>query len=114
MSEKMTTDLIARSNTRAFLGHSIPESRLIEWAGIRYAEPPTGPLRFARPVPCRPKGILEDCTNIGPAAPQRKVFTTGNRIDEDCLSLNLVRPATEIKEPLPVMFWIHGGNNDNG
>lgn len=110
----MTTNLIARSKSRAFLGHGIPDSRLIEWCGIHYAEPPIGPLRLARPVPYVPKDNLEHCEDLGSAAPQRKVFAMGNRLDEDSLSLNLVRPTTEIKEALPVMFWIHGGNNDNG
>lgn len=105
---------VAHSKSRMFIGHSIPHSELIEWTGIRYGEAPVGPLRFSRPLPYRPEEAVEYCQAVGPAAPQRKSFAMGNRISEDCLSMNLIRPSTVYSKALPVMFWIHGGNNDNG
>ena len=33
---------------------------------------------------------------------------------EDCLYLDIKAPKRNSKEPLPVMFWIHGGGNTTG
>lgn len=36
------------------------------------------------------------------------------KASEDCLYLNVVRPAGYEKKKLPVAFWIHGGTFTNG
>ena len=33
--------------------------------------------------------------------------------DEDCLNLNIIRPL-EAEEPLPILFFTHGGSSTNG
>lgn len=84
-----------------------------EFRGIRYAQPPTSSLRFARPVQYKRTGFVT-ANEYGPGCPQRQVFAMQNGLSEDCLSLNIVRPAIRGMGLVPMFFWIHGGNNNNG
>lgn len=81
------------------------------WRGIRYALPPTGERRWRAPVPA--PAYDAEATAFGAAAPQAPSETVrlgdGARIDEDCLFLNVWRPADRAGDALPVMVWIHGG-----
>lgn len=80
--------------------------------GIPYAKPPVGDLRWKAPrAPAARDGVL-DATSFGPACPQGdSALGTGSPgpTDEDCLTLNIYTPDLTPDEPLPVMFWIHGG-----
>ncbi|MEV0677510.1 carboxylesterase family protein [Actinosynnema sp. NPDC050436] len=75
--------------------------------GIRYAEPPFGPRRFAPPVRVDHSG---DCLEFGPIPPQSArlpgapVWRPG---DEDVLSLNVWAPRAA--EGCPVLLFLHGG-----
>ncbi|KAF3207578.1 hypothetical protein TWF106_011713 [Orbilia oligospora] len=83
--------------------------------GIPYARPPVGPLRF-RP----PQYINTKLGNIN--AKQYGVHCFGYGADqdgftqsEDCLTINIVRPAgTPSHAKLPVALWIHGGGFREG
>jgi hypothetical protein len=81
--------------------------------GIPYAQPPVGPLRFAAPQPLResfgdPRNATEYgwmCIGYG-----SDTANLGNPVDEDCLTLNVVRPAgVKPGDDLPVGVWVHGG-----
>ncbi len=88
------------------------------WRSIPYAQPPVGPLRFRAPQPAQPWSGVRSGHRYANCAPQQRVYTmTGpgrfQPMSEDCLTLNVVSPrwagpAPE-GEPLPVMFFIHGG-----
>ncbi|KEF50996.1 uncharacterized protein A1O9_12950 [Exophiala aquamarina CBS 119918] len=78
--------------------------------GIPYAQPPVGNLRFQ----------LAQALNTSWSQPRdAKVYSpecfgygsdqVGHNISEDCLALNIVRPAGHEGELLPVGVWIHGG-----
>lgn len=89
----------------------IDETRsLWKYLGIPYAAPPTGELRWQAPHPPQVRSERLDAHEIGPACPQNQEVITGASLpwDEDCLTLNVWRPA-ELNGPLPVMVWIHGG-----
>ena len=79
---------------------------------IPFAAPPVGALRWRAPqAPPRWAGI-RNAAKFGPACPQmvRPALVAGGVADdqsEDCLQLNIWRPAGARK--LPVMVWIHGG-----
>ncbi|KAI0691678.1 extracellular triacylglycerol lipase precursor [Earliella scabrosa] len=77
------------------------------FGGIPFAEPPLGGLRFAPPVL---KDTLDgrtlNATEFG--APCVQFDLPG--VSEDCLTLNVFRPASiPSNAALPVMVWIYGG-----
>ena len=93
--------------------NEVPES--LEFLGIRYAQAPTGPLRFQPPEPVSPWSEPYDATAFGPSAPQPQMAGDDAALsmpveptDEDCLFLNVYTPAAD-DGARPVMFWIHGG-----
>jgi para-nitrobenzyl esterase len=83
--------------------------------GIPYARPPVGQLRWRPPRSgARWTGVRDARTygNRCAALPS----PNGPRSDtEDCLFLNVQRPAgARPGQRLPVFFWIHGGSLQNG
>ncbi len=82
--------------------------------GLPYAAPPVGNLRWRPPRAVtawsgvRPAtAFSKDCIQEPQAYPPGPGFN--NPTSEDCLYLNLWRPAGAAAKPLPVMVWIHGG-----
>jgi para-nitrobenzyl esterase len=78
---------------------------VISWKGVPYAAPPVGDLRWRGPQPVRPWTGVKDASRFGPACMQ----TDNVAKSEDCLTLNVWRPAQSPARPLPVMVWMHGG-----
>lgn len=93
------------------------EGEVISWKGIPFAAPPVGDLRWRAPQPAvQWEGVRQttiyghDCMQLpfpSDAAP------LGNTPAEDCLYLNVWKPAPA-DGPLPVIFWIYGGGFVNG
>ncbi|WP_171003627.1 carboxylesterase/lipase family protein [Ruminiclostridium herbifermentans] len=89
-----------------------------KWAGIPYAKPPVGELRWKAPVDPEPwTGIRFSTTDFSrctqPVTNLQWVPQNKLQGSEDCLYLNIFRPKTASKN-LPVFFWIHGGGNVMG
>jgi para-nitrobenzyl esterase len=78
---------------------------VISFKGIPYAAPPVGKLRWRVPQPVKPWAAMLEARAFGPACMQ----TDDLPKSEDCLTLNVWRPAATSNAPLPVMVWIHGG-----
>jgi para-nitrobenzyl esterase len=93
-----------------------PDHRL--FAGIPYAAPPVGPLRWQPPAAAPAWAGVRDATDSGPRCIQdtSRDPDFGRSISEDCLTLNVWTPAAAgiSGEPRPVMVWIHGGAFVNG
>lgn len=86
--------------------------------GIPFAAPPVGPLRWRAPQPAagwsgvRQAGAFgHDCMQQPFAGDDAPLTTTPA---EDCLYLNVWRPAGSEGKKLPVMVWIYGGGYMNG
>lgn len=91
----------------------VMNTRIEEYKGIPYAQPPVGDLRFKPPFPGSSwKGTL-DTTRVGLTACPQNVNQIPNKNDisftEDCLHLHIWTPATKTVMGLPVLLWIHGG-----
>ncbi|XP_068624235.1 juvenile hormone esterase-like [Battus philenor] len=77
------------------------------YRGIRYAQPPVGPLRFQPPQLIEQYAREVDARDEGPACPLPA--PPAYFVDEDCLRLNVYTPRHNCSRPLPVVIYIHPG-----
>ena len=114
---------------------SLSEDGKVEvYAGVPYAKPPVGELRWKPPVDCPSWNGVLDCTNFAPKSMQPgSNALTDSLVDlyaekswhpdyvmhplqnksEDSLYLNIWRPAN-IEGKLPILVYIHGGSLTTG
>lgn len=85
------------------------ESGLRVFKGIPFATPPTGELRWKRPLPPKPWTGIRQAVEFGASCIQP---SRAQPQSEDCLYLNIWSPAGA--RSAPVMVWIHGGGYLNG
>ncbi|HUT55633.1 MAG TPA: carboxylesterase/lipase family protein [bacterium] len=91
-------------------GMTVHQSAACAFLGIPYAAPPVGDLRFKAPAPPAVREGTLTASAFGPACMQVQSVASGGKakkLSEDCLYLNVWRPAKS--GVFPVMFWIHGG-----
>jgi para-nitrobenzyl esterase len=90
---------------------------VVAFKGIPYAAPPVAELRWKPPQPMRPWREVRQATAYAADCIQepfpRDEAPLGVTPAEDCLYINVWRPAAESKK-LPVMVWIYGGGFVNG
>ena len=105
------------------------------FAGIPYAKPPIGDLRFREPQSPDGWDGVRACDEFGPMAMQQRsipIYDSLSHIlgwhdyqikfgdeyietmSEDCLYLNVFAPEGIGSKPLPVIFYIHGGSLSTG
>ncbi len=92
------------------------EDGVTVYKGIPYAAPPVGEWRWRPPQPVAPWAGLRRAAEFGPNCmqgrfgPPQAGGAQAPRVSEDCLYLNVWRPAgARAGARLPVMVWIHGG-----
>lgn len=100
------------------------------WKGVPFAQPPVGALRWAPPADPQPWDGVRDATQFGHSCAQGGRYFSpapggapygmavregfGKPVgDEDCLTLNIWRPAGA-DDKLPVIVFIYGGSNISG
>ena len=99
------------------------------WKGVPFARPPVGALRWRAPVEPEPwtgvrpamkfgNACLQIGRLFGPGANNTYDATIGTMLgkpvgSEDCLFVNIWRPATADTN-LPVLLFVHGGSNISG
>jgi para-nitrobenzyl esterase len=128
----MKTRQADASTRRLLTGGEVLGSREADgthaWRGIRYAQPPVGPLRWRAPQPLAPWSGVQEALQHGPMAPQFGGLLAavppaqhGQVVGaEDCLSLNVFAPGwgpaqvPSEGQRRPVMVWVHGGGNAVG
>jgi para-nitrobenzyl esterase len=95
----------------------VVDDGVVSYKGVPFAAPPVGDLRWRPPQPAARWTGMRQATEFGadcmqgrfgqppaPGAPPARVPS------EDCLFLNIWRPASAAPgAKLPVMFWIYGG-----
>ncbi len=105
------------------------------YAGVPFAAPPVGDLRFKEPQPAESWSGVKACDEFAPMAMQERSNVIYNSLShilgwhdyemkigdeyieamsEDCLYLNVFVPEGYEGQNLPVLFYIHGGSLNSG
>jgi carboxylesterase type B len=93
----------------------VSSAEVDSFLGVRYAKPPVAELRWRPPQPADPWPGIADATQYGNRCPQNPSSNGPLSLTEDCLFLNVQRPAnTGRGDRLPVYVFIHGGGFTNG
>ena len=124
------TPLVRTTSYGAVVGNDdSTASGTYSWKGIPFAKPPVGALRWKAPVeptawqgPLATKSFGNACLQngriYGPGANNRYDSTIASTLNtpvgsEDCLTLNVWRPASDTAN-LPVIVFVYGGSNISG
>ena len=88
------------------------EGGVLVFRGIRYAQSPTGALRFHPPVAPKSSTSTRPALDFAPACPQLvdadPTENNNSVMAEDCLAVNVWTPKVDANKR-PVMVFIHGG-----
>ncbi len=91
---------------------------VLSFKGVPFAAPPVGDLRWRPPQPVVAWSGVRQATEYGHDCMQKPfpsdAAPLGTEPAEDCLVLNVWRPAAKGAGKLPVMVWIYGGGFVNG
>lgn len=92
-------------------GYVANHKMTLVWKAVPYAQAPVGELRWQAPQPAQPWTGIFNAKRASSICPQIK---SGQYLgDEDCLTVDIYRPHSATTN-LPVLFYIHGGNNQLG
>jgi para-nitrobenzyl esterase len=105
---------VVTTTSGTFQGTAPDANGALSFKGVPYAAPPVGPLRWRSPQPFKALPGIRPAVSFGNAClaapgPFANLPNTATvPQSEDCLNLNVWRPAAS-GAPRPVMVWLHGG-----
>jgi para-nitrobenzyl esterase len=119
------------ANGIEFQGTVTADGAVESFLGVPFAQPPVANLRWRPPVEMMPGSGQAQVKEYAPACMQGShmvdwyrdvaqsfgadpTLITAPDVSEDCLYLNIWRPAGRPAAPLPVLVYIHGGGNVGG
>lgn len=114
-------NLLVKTQAGQIIGKKVDSS--FEYKNIPYAQAPIGELRWKAPRKLNDSKLIINNPLRNIKCAQLANFFSGDDDSkfgkmtgsEDCLYLNIWRPANIAKdEKLPVFFWLHGGSNRMG
>lgn len=117
-TQKDSNSETVRTTHGTLVGVNLSGGEVEVFRGIRYAEAPTGARRWRPPVPASNWTGVLPAQEFGPAcvqaaSPAGSIYSDlPPRMSEDCLFLNVWKPARAAKAP--VMVWIYGGSLRTG
>jgi para-nitrobenzyl esterase len=86
------------------------EGGLAVFRGIPFAQPPTGPLRFAAPQPPTAWDGVREAFSFGSPPPQSSTYGPAPApVGDDWLTVNVWTPAPDPAARRPVLVWVYGG-----
>ncbi|KAI1631563.1 lipase [Biscogniauxia mediterranea] len=101
------TGPIAHTANGTYQGAYLPGWEQDVFLGIPYAQPPIGQLRYRWPRSINESfDGIRNATHYGFSCMQ---YGQNFTLSEDCLTINVVRPAGTGNDSLPVLVWIYGG-----
>jgi para-nitrobenzyl esterase len=125
----MRSEVVRHTRFGTVVGVDDWASGTFAWKGVPFAKPPMGALRWKAPVDPDPWETPKETQAFanasaqygriyGPGANNRHDATIGTTLNqavghEDCLYLNIWRPADD-HDGLPVIVFVHGGSNVSG
>ena len=111
-----TSTPTASTKNGTYFGLTLPTFHQDAFYGIPFAQPPLGDLRLRYPVPFNQSwtgqrnATLRGFSCPGFDAPALQGFADGLIMGEDCLTLDIVRPAgVQAGDDLPIFLWLYGG-----
>ncbi len=93
------------------------EGKTIAFRGIPYASAPVADLRWRAPQPVSPWTQVRNTKDFAPVCMQQMIPMDEPQLtsaSEDCLFVNVWKPAVSTAKARPVIVWIHGGGLMNG
>lgn len=102
-----------RASTASGPVQGVQTDDVVSFKGIPFAAPPVGELRWRAPQPVTPWTTARVADRFGNDCMQTTRGTPANPVSEDCLYLNVWRPAAATQSA-PVMVWIYGGGYTSG
>lgn len=114
VSRALADDLLVKLQDGSMVNGHYAETGNREWAGLPFAAPPVGALRWQFPEEPAPLQGTFEADVLAPGCPQICHLPYGScpeTTSEDCLYLSVWAPAKPSEDPAgyPVFFWIHGG-----